>query len=239
MPDSDRKKRLPRVTATSGATSARQRKPRTPGRPAAGNAGADQRAELLDAALRCFARTGIGATSLRAIATEAGVTPALLNYYFGSKDRVLDAVIEERLLPNLAGMRGVLDAAGDDPAQLIAGFVAAIGALVERHPWFPALWVREVLSEGGALRSLLVDRIGPMLPQQLAKRFASAQARGALNPDLDPRLLVVSLIGLTLFPIAGKPLWQGIFATGDLGFDVLQRHVLTLLARGLEFDHAS
>lgn len=224
-----------RSAATSPSAPKRARKPRAPGRPAAGTV--DQRTQLLDAALRCFARTGIAATSLRAIATEANVTPALVNYYFGTRDRVLDAVIEERLLPTLAGMRAVLDDAGDDPAALIAGFVAAIGALVQAHPWFPALWVREVLSEGGALRSLLVDRVGPMLPQQLAKRFAAAQARGALNPDLDPRLLVVSLIGLTLFPIAGRPLWQGIFATGDLGFDVLQSHVLTLLTRGLEFDH--
>ena len=213
----------------------RARKPRAPGRPAASST--DQRLQLLDAALRCFAHTGIAATSLRAIASEAGVTPALVNYYFGNRERMVEAVIEERLLPLLGGMRGAIDTAGDDPARLIAGFVAAVGALVDAHPGFPARWVREVLSEGGALRSLLIDRIGPMLPQQLAKRFAAAQARGALNPDLDPRLLVVSLIGLTLFPIAGRPLWQGIFGTGDLGYDVLQKHVLTLLQRGLEFDH--
>lgn len=214
-----------------------KRPPRAPGRPAASDT--DQRTRLLDAALRCFARTGISATTLRAIASEADVTPALVNYYFGNRERVVDAVIEERFLPLLGGMRHAVETAGDDPARLIAGFIAAVGALVEAHPWFPALWVREVLSEGGALRTLLIERVGPMLPQQLARRFAAAQARGALNPDLDPRLLVVSLIGLTLFPIAGRPLWQGIFNTGDLGFDALQTHVLTLLHRGLEFDHGN
>lgn len=226
--------RTPAAAKPAAAPPRRPRKPRAPGRPAGGT---DQRAELLDGALRCFVRSGIATTPLRAIAAEAGVTPALVNYYFGSRERVVEVVVEERLLPLLAGMRGAVDGAGDDPARLVSGFVAAVGALVAAHPWFPALWVREVLSEGGALRGMLVERVGPMLPQQLAKRFASAQARGALNPDLDPRLLVVSLIGLTLFPIAGRPLWQQIFATGDLGFDVLQRHVLTLLARGLEFDH--
>ena len=45
----------------------------------------DLRLRLLDAALACFVRKGIAATSLRDIATEAGVTPALLHYYFGDK----------------------------------------------------------------------------------------------------------------------------------------------------------
>ena len=211
------------------------RKPRAPGRPAASDI--DQRERLLDAALACFVRDGIGATSMRAIALQAGVTPALVNYYFGSRERVLDAVIEQRLLPNIGGMTRALESAGDDPGRLIAGFVAAIGAMVERNPWFPSLWVREVLCEGGALRGLLVERIGPMVPLLLAQRFAAAQKRGALNPDLDPRLLVVSLIGLTLFPIAGAPIWQRLFATGDTGIEPLQRHVLTLLTRGLELDH--
>lgn len=208
------------------------RPPRAPGRPVASDV--DQRERLLDAALACFVRDGIGATSLRAIAQQAGVTPALVNYYFGSRERVLDAVIEQRLLPNLAGMTRLLDAAGDDPGALVSGFVAAVGALVARHPWFPSLWVREVLCEGGALRGLIVERVGPLVPVQLAARFATAQARGALNPDLDPRLLVVSLIGLTLFPIAGAPIWQRVFATGDPGIEPLQQHVLTLLLRGLE-----
>ena len=211
------------------------RPPRAPGRPAASDI--DQRERLLDAALACYVRDGIGATSQRAIARQAGVTPALVNYYFGSGERVLQAVIEQRLLPNLEGMARMLDAGGDDPGKLIAGFVAAVGAMVERNPWFPSLWVREVLCEGGALRDLIVERVGPMVPLQLAARFAAAQARGALNPDLDPRLLVVSLIGLTLFPIAGAPIWQRVFATGDTGVEPLQHHVLTLLLRGLELQH--
>jgi len=68
----------------------------------------------------------------------------------------------------------------------------------------------------------------------LARRFAAAQARGALNPDLDPRLLVVSLIGLTMLPHAAAPLWRGIFANPEIGNDALVNHTLALLERGLE-----
>ena len=108
-----------------------------------------------------------------------------------------------------------------------------IGELVARHPWLPSLWVREVLCEGGALRELLLTRIAPQLPRLLAQRFAAAQRNGGLNPDLDPRLLVVSLVGLTLFPAAGAPIWRQFFEADDLDSDALRDHTIALLDRGI------
>jgi AcrR family transcriptional regulator len=193
----------------------------------------DLRARLLDAAAASYARIGIGATSLRAIADGAGVTPAMLHYYFGDKDRLTQALVDERLLPALAPVRARLEQAGDEPAALAEAFARGIGELVARHPWLPPLWVREVLCEGGALREVLFHHALPNLPRLLAARFAAAQAAGRLDPALDPRLLVVSLVGLTLFPAAGAPIWREVFDAGDIDAGVLLRHTLALLQRGL------
>jgi AcrR family transcriptional regulator len=188
---------------------------------------------MLDAAIACYVREGIAATSLRAIAAEAAVTPALLHYYFGDKAQLQQAVVEERLMPAFTSLREPLLRAGDNVAALVAGFVRGIGELVARHPWLPSLWVREVLCEGGALRELLLTRIAPQLPHLLAQRFAAAQRSGGLNPDLDPRLLVVSLVGLTLFPAAGAPIWRQFFEADDLDADALRDHTIALLDRGI------
>lgn len=229
MPSRSRSAAAGPAKAPKGAKSARKR---TPGRPSGD--GPDLRAHLLDAAIACFTREGIAATSLRAIANEAAVTPALLHYYFGDKSQLVDALVAERLLPVLAEMRGVVEGAGDDVAMLVAGFVRKMSELVGRHPWWPALWVREVLCEGGVLRELVVTRVAPQLPQVLAKRFAIAQREGRLNPDLDPRLLVVSLLGLTLFPAAGAPIWRGIFDATDIDTATIRDHAIALLDRGLQ-----
>ncbi|MFC4762353.1 TetR/AcrR family transcriptional regulator [Dyella koreensis] len=193
----------------------------------------DLRAHLLDVAIARFARDGIGATPLRAIATDAGVTPAMLHYYFGDKAQLKQALIEERLQPALASMRQHLAAAGDDPAELVTGFVQGVGEVVARHPWLPPLWVREVLCEGGELREVLFNQLIPSLPQMLAQRFAAAQASGRLNPALDPRLLVVSMVGLTLFPAAGAPIWRRVFQADDLGPQAMITHTLALLKDGV------
>lgn len=203
---------------------------RSPGRPV-GNA--NQRERALDAALACFAKAGVAATSLRAIAVEAGVTPAVLHYYFGDKPQLLEAVVDERLLPASAALRVQVASAGEDVAALVAAVVNGVGQLVAAHPWLPALWVREVLCEGGALREAMIGRIGPLLAQGLAQRFAAARKNGDLHADLDPRLLVVSLVGLTLFPAAGAPVWRRMLGAGDIDAPALRKHTLALLAHGI------
>jgi hypothetical protein len=90
-----------------------------------------------------------------------------------------------------------------------------------------------VLCEGGALRELLLNELAPQVPQMLARRFALAQQQGSVNAELDPRLLVVSLIGLTLFPAAGAPIWRRVFDADDIDAAALRRHTIALLDRGI------
>ena len=66
---------------------------RKTGRPPRQRAAAT-RDELLDKAIDVFVRRGIQAATLRDIATEAGVTPAMLHYHFGSRAGLVAAVVE-------------------------------------------------------------------------------------------------------------------------------------------------
>jgi hypothetical protein len=67
----------------------------------------------------------------------------------------------------------------------------------------------------------------------MGARFAAAQEAGELSPDLDPRLLVTSLIGLTLFPAAGAPIWRRLFAADDIDASTMRNHAIALLDHGI------
>src|SRR3990167_8242134 len=115
------------MTAPTPATT-----PRAPGRPA-GDSPA-QRERLLDVAVQAFAHDGIKASSLRSIAQQAGVTPALVNYYFGNKSKLLATVVEERVLPLLMALGQELRQLGDEPIALVSGFIQGMRRTVQAHP---------------------------------------------------------------------------------------------------------
>jgi TetR/AcrR family transcriptional regulator len=158
-----------------------------------------------------------------------------LHYHFADAAGLREAVLAERLLPVFAEVQALLASGAQEPTQgLYAGFVERICELVSRHAWLPGLWIREVVSEGGGLRDWLVQHLAPDLSRRLVARIRAEQAAGRLNHGLDPRLLMVSLVGLTLFPAAGLPIWRPLLGDDGLGIDDIRRHALALLERGLE-----
>ena len=54
----------------------------------------DARERILDAARHRFAEHGLDGTSMRDVAADAGVDPALIHHYFGTKQRLFIAAVE-------------------------------------------------------------------------------------------------------------------------------------------------
>ena len=64
------------------------------GRPGRWRSGAESRQRVLDAARVLFHRNGYAGTTVRAVAAEAGVDPAMVFYFFGTKQGLFAAVLD-------------------------------------------------------------------------------------------------------------------------------------------------
>ena len=112
---------------------------RRPGRPA-GNS--DTRERILASARDLFARNGIGNTSIRAVATAAGVDSALVHHYFGTKEKLFAAAVRIPIDPMdiIGPLREVpVDELGQKIPSLLlplwdselgTGFIAALRSLI-------------------------------------------------------------------------------------------------------------
>src|SRR5712692_3876616 len=56
----------------------------------------DRREQIIDAAMRVFAQKGFTRATNKDVAREAGITPGLIYYYFESKEKLLEAILESR-----------------------------------------------------------------------------------------------------------------------------------------------
>ncbi len=199
-----------------------------------GRKSADVREELLAAAVDLFSEQGVDGTSVAEIAKRAGVTSAMVHYYFKTKDQLLDAVVAEKLIGQfIAFVAGGLDGNGGDPFALTAGLVGRIVEASDLMPWLPPLWVREVVSEGGALREKLIRRVNLEKQERFKACIAAAQKRGTVNPGINPQLLFMSVVGLTMLPLSMAKSWDRIPLIGRVSKQDLARHVVALLMNGL------
>ncbi len=210
---------------------------RKPGRPR-GTPRADKREQLLDTALALFARRGIAETSLNAIAREAGVTPAMLHYYFHSREQLLDAMVEQRFLPLRTAISAIFAAHPHAPDTAITLMTHELARAATQNPWFAPLWLQEVTGESGILRQHLHNRFGNRESQQALATIEGWQQRGLLNPALSPALLFTSLMSLILVPFVVLRQRSVEEKGASVDADAIVQHALTLLRHGLTMPNA-
>ena len=192
------------------------------------------RARLLDAAVRLFAEQGVAGTTVAEIAARAGVTSAMVHYYFKTKDQLLDAVVAEKLVGEfIASVAGALDRGEFDPLALVEQLVWRIVEASDHMPWLPPLWVREVISQGGALREKLIQRVDLGKPERFKAGLAAAQKAGRVNSGINPQLTFMSIMALTMLPLSMAKDWDRIPLIGRVSKQDLGRHVVALLKHGL------
>lgn len=153
----------------------------------------DRRSEILDAAARCFVRTGFHQTSMQAICAEAGMSPGNLYRYFPSKEAIIAAITERDLAQAAADFAAV-----DKAPDFFTGF-AALGRqyLVERTDEEIALCL-DIMAE--ARRNPEVRRIHQTIQADvhagLVGILRRAAERGQLRRDLDLDRIVTVLMAL-------------------------------------------
>ena len=84
----------------------------------AGESGAQAtRRKLLAAATRLFSEFGYNAVSVRAIAQEAGVNAALVNYHYGTKEALFEEVIRINTADHVADIPVSISASSHSPTH--------------------------------------------------------------------------------------------------------------------------
>jgi len=198
-----------------------QKSDRARGRPA-DLASGELQETLLDVAERLFSEKGFAATSVRELADTAGVNPALVHYYFGSKKKLLIAVMDRALLP-VAKRLAELKETGKASA---ANFTSLFFEMAAAHPAMPKLVVREVMMSAGDTRELFVRKYAPRLGGALPGLLAMEQQHGTLDSDFNPANAALMLMGLCLFPFIARPV-----AEPGLGIDYSEPGLEAYLAQ--------
>jgi TetR/AcrR family fatty acid metabolism transcriptional regulator len=151
-----------------------------------------KRRQILDAAVRAFARKGYHACRVAEIAEEAGVAYGLVYHYFGSKEEILRTIFRDTWTQMLARIAEV-EAEGDGAGEQVRKVTALLLRTWRRDPDLVRVLVREVTRSPEQLQQQ-IDEIGHGY-EALERIVRRGQESGEFRRDVEPRLAATIFYG--------------------------------------------
>jgi len=172
-----------------------------PSAPARTSRGEETKARIVDAAMRLFVEHGYAATTMRAIATEAGVAVGNAYYYFPSKEHLIQAFYARTHAEHMTAARPVLGKERDFSKRLIGLMEAKLDTIEPYHRFSGVLF--QTAADPQSPLNPFSDESVPTRRESTAL-FAEAVAGSKLRPSKElaaelPNLLWIWHMGVVLF----------------------------------------
>lgn len=167
--------------------------------------------EILAAAMGEFADHGLGGARIDAIAERAGINKRLIYYYFGNKEGLFLAVLEQTYA-DIRAAEGALHLELADPAEAVRRLVAFTWNHYLAHPEFLTLLNSENLHRARHLQqSQRIREMNSPLIQTLGDVLERGRRDGLFRGGVDPVQLYISIAGLAYFYLSNNHTLSTIF----------------------------
>jgi len=159
------------------------------------------REKIIIAAISCIEKEGLQSVTIRGIAEEAMVNSAAINYYFGTKEKLLNQALK-RTMDELSGMIGeIIEAKKNNPYEALQEFFEAFiegmlrwPGIVKAHLYNPYIhnsYQGPFVKQFNTFLNVLMDKVEPLIPLENRKelklsvvQIISALMFSVMLPDL-------------------------------------------------------
>lgn len=173
---------------------------------------------ILEAAEREFLRKGYAGARTVAIAEAAGVTHAMLHYYFRTKEKLFERILSRKLMM----LRDVILASlGDSRMPLFDKIRLAIRShldFIADNPDLPRFLVGEVFGQPERM-AVMLDMLkihAPLIVESLQRQINEYAERRECR-KVDARMLLIDIVSLNVFSFMAAPITSPVL--GDLADD--------------------
>ena len=178
-------------------------------------AGTDKQTEskIFDAATEIFEEKGLAAARMQDIADRAKINKALLHYYFRSKEKLFIAVFDKLADKMFKKFASIFEE--DMPfEEKIRYFFKEHMSFLQKNPKLPMFILAEI-----SRNPKLMEKFLSKVNISNIKTKISSDVSASLPEEAIPHLMV-SIVSLSVFPIAAKPILKGIL--GQVGIEYNQ-----------------
>jgi AcrR family transcriptional regulator len=175
---------------------------------------------ILASAREEFIGRGLRGARIQAIADRVGVNKALVHYYFRTKEKLYDAVLQDTMTTVISTLQQEFPENADDTdlRSLIRRIVTAYITTFQKNPNFPRFIIRE-LADGGARLPRLIDAAiltAGDFPRLIHRLLVAGMEQGLVRPT-KPVHFLLNLLGMCIFTFIARPILNLVNERAPLG----------------------
>jgi AcrR family transcriptional regulator len=154
-----------------------------------------KQSQLLDTAEMLFSRKGFDGTSVRDIAESAGINTAMISYYFGSKEKLMEEIFERKSLNLREKVDTLLKDDNLDPLQKMFSLVDEyVEAIMSRKRFHRILLCEQIINQNPTIIQM-TEKMKARNSECMNDLIRLGQKKGMFKKNIDILMLTNTLIG--------------------------------------------
>jgi AcrR family transcriptional regulator len=194
----------------------------------------DKQVQIMETAEVLFAEKGFNGTSVRDIAEKAHVNLAMISYYFGSKDKLLESLFDyrgEHIKLKLESMVEDKTLGSFEKLELL------IDHYIEKimnQQCFSRIMVREQVVNHTGITAKLITQMKKRNQEIISKLIHQGQKKGEFKRNIDIPLMMATLVGTAGHLIATQPYYREINNLQSMSEEEFQKLIKKKLSQHLK-----
>ncbi|WP_396192038.1 TetR/AcrR family transcriptional regulator [Flavobacterium sp.] len=191
----------------------------------------DKQIEILNVAERLFAEEGFDGTSVRDIAKKANINVAMISYYFGSKEKLLEALVIHRIGTMKLRLENLLQE-DSTPIEKIEKLVAYYINQINTNRSIYQILHFELSTKKREINTDAFTEVKKNNLKIMESIVKEGQLQGIFQPNINIALLSPTIIGSLIYFHMNKPLYVDLF---DLKTDeAYENYIETTLTQHIQ-----
>lgn len=194
----------------------------------------DKQIAIINAAEKLFAEKGFDGASVRDIAQEADVNVAMISYYFGSKEKLMEAVFEERTAKMKMKVENLLQDKAITPLQKVFILIDDYVDKFIHQSQFHKIMMREQMINKQSPVADLIHQLKKRNLESIKILIQEGQKSGAFKKNIDIVLMMVTMVGTVSQMLTSQHFYRKMYSLEDMDELEFQKHIRKKLSTHLK-----
>jgi AcrR family transcriptional regulator len=181
--------------------------------------------QLLDTAESLFSQKGFDGTSVRDIAEAAGINTAMISYYFGSKEKLMEEIFERKSLNIKEKVANLLKDVSLDPLEKMYSLVDMyIEGILSRKTFHRILLCEQIINQNPSIITML-DKMKTKNSEYINDLIRLGQKKGMFRKNIDIPMMTNTLMGTVFHTLVNLDFYKAYHHMEGLKVEEFERVV--------------